>query len=178
MKKLAKIWFNASDIKNKQPELERCAEPLPVPEETSDSRFPGTQPYVTSNNIESLRIRKCKNTFFISETRFSSNGPPHSVMISFENGGIKMHVKIDGRKIYTVDITKKVQGNEELNIDGMVVDFVWYLNRIPLRFLFYTRESSSHAEDLGSSSHSDGPDSSAKDWNDHKHIYLVHILGD
>ncbi|PKU63959.1 hypothetical protein MA16_Dca021588 [Dendrobium catenatum] len=133
MKKWTKTLFNASDIKDKQPDSECHSEPLPVPEDTSDSQFPETQPYVTSSNIEALRIRKCKNTFFISETRFSSDGAPHSVMISFENGGTKMHVKIDGRKIYIVDITEKVQGNEELIIDGMVVDFVWYLNRIPLR---------------------------------------------
>lgn len=141
---------------------------------------PVVEPRLLKLNKEVFRAIKYRNTFSVTKARFLPDGDSHCVVISFdEESGTKMKLKIDGEAFYEVDTEMQLQGNAELDIDGLVVDFVWELDQVP-KFSFFTRDSSVDTNVVGSSS-GGGNDSesasSAKPWQDHEHIYVLQIIG-
>lgn len=130
---------------------------------------------------EVFRVGKQENAFSVMKAHVTPNGDSHSIVISFNEEGETQIMKliINGATFYTVDTKEQLRGNTDLNIDGLVVDFVWELDQVP-KFSFFTRDSSVDTNVVGSSS-GGGNDSesasSAKPWQDHEHIYVLQIIG-
>lgn len=182
MKKLTKIcccnFDTNKEVLQPQPRLEQHLEPQS--REDLDSHL---KPHPIAQNTKAIYARMRENVLYVKEIRFLPDGELHSVIIRFNNSRTEMTLKIDGAAIDKVENIEENQGNVELNIEGLVVDFVWDFVHFPMRFSFYTRKFPSNTEAASSSNYS-GDDntgelnSQAKHWNDHAHVYIVHILVD
>ncbi|KAH0454233.1 hypothetical protein IEQ34_016157 [Dendrobium chrysotoxum] len=128
---------------------------------------------------EVLHVRKVENAFSVAKARFSPNGNSHSIVINLnKENETKMELLIDGERFYEADTKQKFGGNAELNIDGMVVDFVWDLAQFP-NFSFYTRVAApAGGGGSGGGRNVGGDAGEAKQWQDDVHVYLLEILGD
>ncbi|KAH0454943.1 hypothetical protein IEQ34_016867 [Dendrobium chrysotoxum] len=126
-----------------------------------------------------LQVKKRNNAFSITNVRFIDYGDTHRIVISFHNTeGRMMKLTIDNKTIYEVDTRLQFRGNTKLDIEDMVVDFVWDLIRKPVKFSFRTR---GFPLDSGSSAGygEDGElvDSDAEKWEDYEVLNLIEIVG-
>ncbi|KAH0454547.1 hypothetical protein IEQ34_016471 [Dendrobium chrysotoxum] len=105
-----------------------------------------------------IEVTKCNDSYSTGPIRFKPNGDVHRVVISIEQeGGTRIRLIMDGVTIYEEETMGKFVGKVKLNIDGMVIDFLWLLNQVPVMFIFrkkagYNDDNDTDSEDIRSCS--------------------------
>ncbi|PKU66163.1 hypothetical protein MA16_Dca009537 [Dendrobium catenatum] len=104
-----------------------------------------------------IEATKSNDSYSAGPIRFKPNGDAHRVVISIEQeGGTRMiRLFMDAVTMYEEEIMGKFVGNVQLFIDGMVLDFLWLLNQVPVMFIFrkktgYNDGNDGHSEDVRS----------------------------
>ncbi|KAL0911412.1 hypothetical protein M5K25_019553 [Dendrobium thyrsiflorum] len=98
-----------------------------------------------------IEVTKCNNSYSTGPIRFQPDGDVHRVVISIEQeGGTRIKLIMDGVTIYEEETMGKFVGNVKLNIDGMVIDFLWLLNQVPVMFIFRKKAGYNDDDDADS----------------------------
>ncbi|PKU64986.1 hypothetical protein MA16_Dca004601 [Dendrobium catenatum] len=192
MKRLGKICSSCSeDNEEQQPLLSKSGQSSQPPSEQHmdyQSKPPVEEAPLEPNtqsclldewDRQVLHVKKRNNAFSITNIRFIDYGDTHRIAISFHNRERRtMKLTIDNETIYEVDTRLQFRGNTKLNIEDMVVDFVWDLIEKPVRFSFRTRglplDSGSSA---GYGEDGELVDSDTEKWEDYEVLNSIEIVG-
>ncbi|KAK8918809.1 hypothetical protein KSP39_PZI021769 [Platanthera zijinensis] len=120
-------------------------QPRPVQPSLLSSSPPTILSQSSSSSYQSaeqeIRVNKHMGAFSTDEARFFVGGPKHKVVIKFVEpmqDTEKMRLIIDdGVIVYEVKRQSNFRGNTIINVDGMMVDFVWDLECRPAAWFFF-----------------------------------------